>query len=64
MNVYLTSYGFRGGRYSLEVPADSEIEARARIEAIRNSLDYDGELHLSVPVPGGSWLAWLLGSAR
>ena len=59
MKTYLFSYPFQGGRFSLEMPAASEIEAKAKAEAIRRDLTYDGEVVLSIPVPGGNWLSRL-----
>lgn len=51
MPRHLASYDFRGSRWSVEYLADSVPEAQARIEAMRRSLVYDGEIALTVSIP-------------
>jgi hypothetical protein len=50
MKTYLYNYKYRGGRYSLEIPADSKEEADARMDAIQyGRVGYDGELVAKIP---------------
>lgn len=58
MPKHLASYDFRGDRWSLDLDADSVPEAQARIEAMRRSLVYDGEVFVTIAIPTG-WLARL-----
>ena len=60
MKTYLFSYPFRDGRYSLEVPAESEPEAKARVLAMSRA-EFDGTVAMTIPVPGGGWLSKMLG---
>ena len=47
---FLLSYDFDGGRWSTEVWAYSAEEAAARVEAMRKSLKYDGQLYERIPL--------------
>lgn len=64
MAKHLASYDFRGSRWSVEIEADSASEAQARLEAMRRSLVYDGEVlftvHIPSPVP---WWRRLFGGS-
>ncbi len=55
--VFLFSYDFRGSRWSLEVPAEGEAEARMRLGKMA-SAELDGEVKMKVAVPTGP-LAYL-----
>jgi hypothetical protein len=46
---FLLSYEMDGSRYSTEVWAYDEAEAKRRVEAMRASLTYDGQLFECVP---------------
>lgn len=57
---YLFSYRFEGEDYGFDIPARSPAEAKARLSAM-GLARYDGEIKLTIPVPGGGWLAKLFG---
>jgi len=57
---YLFTYRFDGDQYGFDIPARSPAEAKARLIAM-GLARYDGEIKLTIPVPGGGWLARLFG---
>lgn len=46
---FLLSYEMDGSRYSTEIWAYEESEAQKRVQAMRESLTYDGQLFECVP---------------
>lgn len=60
--TYLFSYEFQGARWSVEIPAVSETEARHRAQLMAEAR-YDGVLQFKIPVPAhpltrlASWAA-------
>lgn len=56
---YLFEYRYDGAVYGFDVVANSEQEAKARLSAMGLSR-YCGEIHATIPVPGGSAIlrAW------
>ncbi len=60
---YLFSYRFEGHEYGFDIPARSPEEAKARLSAM-GLARYDGEIKLTIPVPGGGWLAKLFGRQK
>lgn len=60
MKIFLFTYRFAGDRYSLELPAESEGEARRKAAELRQTLEYEGMLGMKIPSATGSWLPRLL----
>lgn len=54
---HLFSYSFDGQRWSIEIPARSETEARKRL-SLASMATYDGTVQFSVPADLG-WFAKL-----
>lgn len=48
--TYLFSYEFKGARWSFEIPALSEAEAKLRLQKMAEA-QYDGVLQFRIPVP-------------
>lgn len=63
MKTYLFDYRYRGEQYSLDLQAESDVDAIDRMEAIqRQPIGYRGELVARVPVPSfnvvGAFRKW------
>lgn len=56
--VFLFSYAFQGDRYSLEVPARSETEAKFRVSSMANA-DLDGVIKMKTGSATGPLSRWL-----
>ena len=60
MRTFLFNYWFEGDRYSVEVDAADETEAKRRLSQMTKAV-FDGELFVRLRVPGGGWLRRLFG---
>ena len=63
MNTYLFSYGYKGDRYSLEIPAGSQQEAEERLKVMVWG-KCDGILVATIPAVSGGWLPSLICNIR
>ena len=59
MNTYLFSYPYNGGRFSLEIPADTKKEAVERFKMMPWGR-YEGELIAKVPAETPDWFPELI----
>lgn len=57
MRRFLFEYPFDGGEYALEIPADDEAEAKARLKAIPWA-KYKGEIFATIPANPFRWWRW------
>jgi hypothetical protein len=53
IRTFLFSYNYEGVQYSLEIPAHSILEARARLNSMCYA-QYDGELMCKIPAIAGA----------
>lgn len=60
MRRFLFEYPYDGEQYAIEIPADNEAEALARIKAIPWA-QYKGEIFATVPASPRSLWRWLIG---
>lgn len=57
---FLFEYRYDGATYGLDIVASSVSEAKGKLSAM-GLARYCGEVHATIPVPGGKWLARLFG---
>ena len=57
---FLFTYRLDGSEYGLDVVAESAAEAKRKVAAMALAR-YDGEIFATVKIPGGNFLARLLG---
>ena len=57
--TYLFSYQYQGTRYALEIPAESQQEAKERLKVMPWGI-CDGILIARIPAVSGGWLPSLI----
>lgn len=55
---FMFEYRFEGAEYGLDIVAASPEEAKRKLSAM-GLARYCGEIHATIKVPGGGWLAKL-----
>lgn len=60
---YLFEYRYDGDLYGFDVLAESPEEAKGKVSAM-GLARYCGEIKLTIPVPGGNWLARFFGLSK
>ena len=63
MKRFLFTYRWNGYEYSLEVPAETEAEARGRVSQM-SLARFEGTIAMTVRVPGAGIVGKLLGMFR
>ena len=58
LKEYLFSYNYGGAEWGLTVFATDPEDAQKKVKSIYYAT-YDGEVKMTIPVPGGNWL-WRL----
>ena len=61
VRTYMLDYPFRGGKYCLEMAADSWEDAEERLAAIKAWGKIEGEIYATIPVtPRTQWFGGLM----